>query len=96
MRELLYTVGASMVMAIAGFMAGYFYKECPKPPNPAPIIEEVEKIRYVDKPVYKTITKTVEKVVEKPFYINNQCLDKEGLDTISTLINQTAAGKPLP
>ena len=81
-----------LAVLVAGFLSGYMYKECPVPKDPDPIIREVERIRYVDKPIIKEVVRRVETIIKEPFY-TGECLDTDGLRAITDLIESTAAGR---
>ena len=60
MREVLF----AFLIFIAGGLSGYFYKTCPVPKSPEPVIKEVEKIRTIEKPVIKEVTKDIRNKVK--------------------------------
>ena len=82
------------LIAFGAFYAGYSYKTCPPPtPDPAPVIQEVEKIRYVDKIVVKEVIKRVDRIIKEPFY-TGACFDDDGVHALNSLIQGSAAGRP--
>ncbi len=89
MREVLF----AFLIFIAGGLSGYFYKTCPVPKSPEPVIKEVEKIRTIEKPVIKEVTKNVTKIVKEPFYIAGDCYDDVGVQHLNNLIRDTSAGR---
>ena len=62
-----------LVVFVFGLLTGHYAKECPKPPDPVKVIEEVEVIRYKDRPIIKEVTKRVEPIVKEPYY-TGECL----------------------
>lgn len=84
-----------LVLGILAFAAGRYTKKCPIPPDPTPIIKEVEVVRYKDKPIVKEVVKNVKEIVKVPYY-TGECLDDAGLRAVNNLIESTAAGRADP
>lgn len=80
---------------LVGLVSGWFGKSCPKPPDPKPIIQEVEVIRYKEKPVIKEVVKNVKELVKVPYY-SGECFDDSGVRALNDLVRGTAAGRADP
>jgi len=91
MRE----IGFAILIFLAGGFSGWSFKSCPVPKDPEPIIKEVEKIRYVDKPIITEITKNVREIIKEPFYAGD-CFDAAGVQHLNNLISSTSAGRADP
>ena len=90
------TVLGLITALVLAFFAGRWTHECPKPPDPTTIIQEMEVIRYRDKPVIVEVEKRVETIINTPFYVDGVCLDNDGLHAVQDLIKGTAAGRGDP